>query len=215
MILWTHNTESSERRIRLWCICWQQTLPNKYIKVKGRGGGVEVECLPTGSISGVNGNFNFSLHINFLLQFLQHSPWTSGFPIFVFPVQFAKLTTGHFFPALALLSSSVCKLYKVNKCSFCLCYLSLSLFEPRNCCSVYPVRKKPVPWFSIHDQHWRSGDMNPQSWNLRANVPTMFFKSAIWTISSSSKNLRFFSFSKTAIVTELASSVLGGSIGLG
>ena len=50
-------------------------------------------------------------------------------------MQLAKLTTGHFFPALPLLSASVCTLYKVffcnvNKCSFCLYYLSLSLLEP-------------------------------------------------------------------------------------
>ena len=59
---------------------------------------------------------------------MRHSPWLSY--LSVFPVKFAKLTTGHFFPALSLLSSSVCKLYKVNKCSFCLYYLSLSLLEP-------------------------------------------------------------------------------------
>ena len=41
----------------------------------GRGGGVGVECSPKdaevpGSIPGVDGNFYFCLHINFLLQFL-------------------------------------------------------------------------------------------------------------------------------------------------
>ena len=52
------------------------------------------------------------------------------FDLSVFPVQFAKLTNVHFFPLLPLLSSSVCKLHKVNKFTLCLYSLSLSLLEP-------------------------------------------------------------------------------------
>ena len=29
---WTHITESNERRIQLWCICWQLAAPNTCIK---------------------------------------------------------------------------------------------------------------------------------------------------------------------------------------
>ena len=60
--------------------------------------------------------------------------------ISVFLLQFAKLTTGHFFPVLPLLSSSVCKLYKANNCSFCLYSLSLSLLEPSIQCETDALR---------------------------------------------------------------------------
>ena len=61
------------------------------------GGGVWVECSPIdtedlGSDPGVDRYFYLRLHINFLLQFLWHSPWTSGFTIFQsFLLQFASL----------------------------------------------------------------------------------------------------------------------------
>ena len=102
----------------------------------GRGGGVGVECSPKdaevlGSIPGVDGNFyflsshQFSTSVSVTLTLDIGLSYRS-----VFPLQFAKLTTGHFFPVLPILSSSVCKLYKVNNCSFCLYSLSLSLLEP-------------------------------------------------------------------------------------
>ena len=56
--------------------------------LSGSGGGVEVECWSTDAedsdlIPGVDINFHFSLHINFLRQLLRHLPRTSGFPIFL------------------------------------------------------------------------------------------------------------------------------------
>ena len=87
---------------------------SKWSKTLGRGGGVGVECSPTdteflGSNPGVDRNFSiftsifYSVSVTLTLDIgLSYLP--------VFPVQFAKLTIGHFFPVLPLISSSVRKL---------------------------------------------------------------------------------------------------------
>ena len=85
-----------------------------------------VECSPTdaedlGSNPGVSASVSVTLTLDIGLSYLS-----------ILPVHFAKLKMCFFFPLLPLLSSSVCKLYKVNKCSFCLYSLSLSLLEPNS-----------------------------------------------------------------------------------
>ena len=96
----------------------------------GRGGGVGVECSPTDA---KDLDLNPGGDINFLFQSSHQFSATVYLTLTldiglsylsVVPLQFAKLTNAYFFP---ILSSSVCKLYKVNKCSFCLYSLSLSV----------------------------------------------------------------------------------------
>ena len=64
----------------------------------------------------------FKLKPRWVSQFLRHSPWTWGFSIFL-PFLY-NLLSQHLsvFPSILFYSSSVCKLYKVNKC-----YLSISV----------------------------------------------------------------------------------------
>ena len=97
----------------------------------GRGGGVGVEGSPTdtevpGLIPRVDRNISVFTSIFYFSFCVTHLDIGLSY-LSVFPVQFAKLTTGHFFPVPPLLSSSVCKLYKANNCSFCLYSLSLSV----------------------------------------------------------------------------------------
>ena len=42
-----------------------------------------METEDVGSIQGVGKKFYISLYTDFLLKFLQHSPWTQGFSIFL------------------------------------------------------------------------------------------------------------------------------------
>ena len=92
----------------------------------------------------------------------------------VFRVQFAKLTTGHFFPVLPLLSSSVCKLYKANNCSFCFYSLSLSVGTQHSvklmlCVSSGGSKKHKKLWLKNSDRKFLVLRMNP-SWTM-----TQFF----------------------------------------